>query len=112
MADTELRKEWERRIANLKASGQTHTKWCETNNVNYHQLKYWLKKIDNPSKSQETNSKWVSMIIEDELSNNKNETLKVRVGQALIEVNPDFNPTFLCLAKRWLIGCFMEQVNG
>jgi hypothetical protein len=42
----ELRKEWERRIAVFRASGQTQSKWCEANEISVHQLKYWLKRID------------------------------------------------------------------
>jgi hypothetical protein len=33
MLKTELRKEWEQRIAVFKASGQTQAKWCEANDL-------------------------------------------------------------------------------
>ncbi|MEK4221773.1 hypothetical protein N1I86_06875 [Bacillus sp. FSL W8-0116] len=37
MSKAELRKEWELRIADFRASGQTQSKWCEDNHVKLHQ---------------------------------------------------------------------------
>ena len=39
----ELRKEWEKRITDCKASGQTQVKWCESNDISIHQFRYWMK---------------------------------------------------------------------
>jgi hypothetical protein len=89
----ELRKEWERRIDIYKASGTTQTKWCKVNDVNIHQLKYWLKRLKAPTEIKET--EWVPITIEDELSHGINDSLQVKIGQAIIEVKPDFNPSLL-----------------
>ena len=43
--NSELRKEWEQRIAAYKESGQTQVKWCEANDISIHQFKYWMKRI-------------------------------------------------------------------
>lgn len=91
----ELRKEWKRRVAIYKTSGMTQSKWCEANDLSYHQFKYWLKRLDTSTEVKETNSKWIPISIDDDSNNNKNDSLQVRVGQAIIEVKPDFNPTFL-----------------
>ncbi|MFZ3591744.1 IS66 family insertion sequence element accessory protein TnpA [Bacillus sp. DJP31] len=45
MSKSERRKEWERRIANLRKNGLTHFKWCELNDVTIHHLKYWLRQF-------------------------------------------------------------------
>jgi hypothetical protein len=38
MQKTELRKEWELRIAVFKGRGQTQSKWCTANKIKLHQL--------------------------------------------------------------------------
>jgi hypothetical protein len=52
MSKAELRKEWELRIADFRASGQTQSKWCADNHVKLHQLKYWLKKFEKTIRSR------------------------------------------------------------
>ncbi|WP_449598736.1 IS66 family insertion sequence element accessory protein TnpA [Niallia sp. Marseille-Q9988] len=42
----ELRKEWEQRISDYKASGQSQAKWCEDNRVSYHQFGYWKRRLN------------------------------------------------------------------
>lgn len=88
-----LRKEWEQRIADHKASGQSQTKWCEANGVSYHQFGYWKKRIKDQHKEKENNS-WVSVIIEETQPTQCN-SLMIKVGTVSIEVNPGFNPTLL-----------------
>jgi len=44
MTKAERRQEWERRIAEYRASGQSAKEWCATHNVTPRQLWYWLKK--------------------------------------------------------------------
>lgn len=39
----ELRKEWEQRINDYKASGQSQAEWCEDNWISYNQFGYWGK---------------------------------------------------------------------
>lgn len=94
MSKTELQTEWVRRIANFKASGQTQTKWCVANDMKIHQLKYWLKRIENSHSTQESPTKWVPVTIE-EPSEKLDETLQIKVGQAIIDVKPGFNQSLL-----------------
>lgn len=95
MQNEKLRKEWEQRIAIYKTSGMTQSKWCETNDLSYHQFKYWLKRLNTTTKVKESNSMWIPITIDDDLRPIKNDNLQIKVGQAIIEVKPDFNPTFL-----------------
>ncbi len=94
MANTELREEWERRIAVFRSSGQTQVEWCKINNLNLHQLKYWLKKIERPDSNHDTNPNWIPVNLEDSSIEN-NAGLVVRIGAASIEVKPGFNAAIL-----------------
>lgn len=94
MSKTELQKDWERRISLFKASGQTQSKWCEANDLKLHQFKYWYYKIENNKTTPAPSTKWVSVSVEDH-TQEVNETLQIKVGQAIIEIKPDFNPSFL-----------------
>lgn len=57
MEKAELQKEWERRIAVFKTSGQTQVKWCATNDLKVQQLKYGEKRFKDltQNKSQTIN---------------------------------------------------------
>jgi hypothetical protein len=89
----ELRKEWERKIADYKASGQTQAKWCESNDISIHQFRYWMKRIrDHPM--EKASNPWVPVVIEDSKPE-VCESLQVKVGSVSIEVNPGFNPSLL-----------------
>jgi hypothetical protein len=93
MEQTELQKEWELRIADYKASGLTQSKWCEENNLTLHQFKYWFYKIER-KKTSSQKSNWVSVTL-DENTQDMSETLRIKIGQASIEVKPGFNPSLL-----------------
>jgi hypothetical protein len=101
MPKTELRKEWEGRIAVFKASGQTQSKWCAANDLKLHQFKYWLKRIEDSNSTQNNSTQWTSVTI-DEAAKAVDEALQVKVGQASIEVKPGFNPTLLADVVRTL----------
>jgi hypothetical protein len=90
----ELRKEWEKRITDCKASGQTQVKWCESNDISIHQFRYWMKRIKDTNDAKKTNNSWVPLVIED-AKTNVSDSLLLKVGSVSIEVNPDFNPTLL-----------------
>ena len=100
-----LRQEWEARIADFRASGQSGTAWCATHNLRPNQLWYWLKKIitvENPSITQ---TQWMSVEINDFGPTGKRNGLLIKVGQAVIEVQPGFNPALLKEVVRTLTIC-------
>lgn len=92
-SNPELRKKWERRISDLRSSGQTQGNWCKANDISIHQLKYWIKRIEGSEYKPKTSSQWVPVELED--TTDKNETLQIKVGFASIEVKPGFNPSLL-----------------
>ena len=89
----ELHEEWERRIADYKASGQSQVKWCESNDVSVHQFRYWMKRMKEQHTKNADNS-WVPVIIEDPKPS-LCESLLIKVGSVSIEVNSGFNPILL-----------------
>ena len=95
MSRNELQEEWERRIALFKASGMSQKKWCQVHHVSIHQLKYWLYNANKPKRVQDTNPKFIPVTVEEELPTYENNTIQVKVGEAVIEVKPDFNPDLL-----------------
>jgi hypothetical protein len=94
MTRTERRKEWEDRISDLRKSGLTQSKWCELNDVNIHQLKYWLRQLKSNTVSSETTSKWVPVTIEESVRTT-HESLYLEVNQVKIEVKAGFNSALL-----------------
>lgn len=89
----ELRREWERRIAEYKTSGLSQVKYCEANGLSIHQFRYWMKRMRNKY-TENTSNSWVPVVIEDSKPA-ECESLLVRVGSVSIEVNPGFNPSLL-----------------
>lgn len=89
----ELRKEWEQRISDYIASGQSQAKWCEENEISYHQFGYWKKRLKDQS-TEKTNNSWVPVIVE-EPKTARCESLLIKVGSVSIEVNAGFNSTLL-----------------
>ncbi|MDE3840857.1 IS66 family insertion sequence hypothetical protein [Bacillus methanolicus] len=104
MSRAELRKEWELRITEFRASGQTQSKWCADNNVKLHQLKYWLKKIENTNRISTPSTNWVSITMDEQYAESKDTSLslQIKIGQASIEVKPGFDPSFLAEVVRAL----------
>ncbi|MDL0421959.1 IS66 family insertion sequence element accessory protein TnpB [Caldibacillus thermoamylovorans] len=101
MSKTELQKEWELRIADFRASGQTQSKWCADNHVKLHQLKYWLKKLEKTNQISIPSPKWVPITLDEQHAESK-DTLQIYIGQASIEVKPGFDPSFLADVVRTL----------
>jgi transposase-like protein len=97
MTKTELRKEWEARVAAYKASGQSASAWCAANNLKPRQLWYWLRKHKNIETAPAVKpSQWLSVEVSELKPNSaQGSALLVRVGQATVEVKPGFNPALL-----------------
>jgi hypothetical protein len=101
MENVELQQEWELRIAEFRASGQTQTKWCEINNFKIHQFKYWLRKIEKTPEQPKPSSKWIPITMENQFDES-NESLKIKIGPASIEVKPGVDLVFFADVVRTL----------
>ncbi|WP_018665036.1 IS66 family insertion sequence element accessory protein TnpA [Heyndrickxia acidiproducens] len=92
MENSELRKQWELRIAAFRSSGLTQAKWCEANQLKLHQLKYWLKRIEVPSSKTNSAPSFAPLLIEEPKQSDQ-DTLQVKIGNISIEVKPGFDPS-------------------
>jgi hypothetical protein len=99
MEKTELHIQWERRIEDYESSGHTQATWCSINKVNVNQLKYWIRKIKGPKRNRSTKSKFTPVVVTEPPVN---ESMEIKIGQASIEVQPGFNPSFLADIVRTL----------
>lgn len=89
MPNTELRREWEARVTEFRASGMSATKWSEAKGLKVHQLWYWLAKFkQEPSEC----AGWLQVKVAETARTN---SLLVKVGQATIEVQSGFDPELL-----------------
>lgn len=101
MKQTDLRKQWEARIKDYRASGLTAAKWCAENEVTTRQLWYWLRKFRESKESPVRPPQWVQVNV-DKPQENSESPLLVKVGAAVIEIRPGYNPTLLSDVVRTL----------
>lgn len=93
MTRAERRREWEEKVAAYRASGQSVSAWCTANNVKPERLRYWLRKLE-AADAPATVPQWLSVEVSD-VAEDPKVNLYVRVGQAVIEVQPGFDPALL-----------------
>ena len=100
------RQEWEKRVADFRASGLSIRKWCAKNGIKPHKLQYRLY----PRKTSERNvspepTTWLQATLTD-ISSTKEEkapVLTVKVGKIAIEVRPGFDEGLLSSIVRVLL---------
>lgn len=103
MTKTERQKEWERRITQYRDSGKSVREWCAENNVSAERLWYWLRKYKtNKDASLVESNQWLPVEVREHSPIEKNNSLTVKVGEALIEVKAGFDPTLLSQVVRVL----------
>ena len=95
MTKAEIRTQWEERVAAFRASGLGVAAWCTANHVKPHQLWYWLRKEKLVATPAETAPRWLSVEIGDLRTGCQGDGLLIRVGHAVVEVQPGFNPALL-----------------
>lgn len=102
MNKSELRMEWEQRIANFLSSGQSASKWCAANEISIHQFWYWKKRLKTTQDTVNGSPKWLSLEMDETTDDSKTTKIVVRVGKATVEVEPDFDPKLLADVVRTL----------
>lgn len=104
-AKEELRKIWETRIADFKSSGLSGTAWCAANGLRPNQLWYWLKKFRTQENRSDTPTRWLPVELNDPGTTGNGDGLIIKVGPAVIEVQPGFNPALLQEVIRAIKAC-------
>jgi hypothetical protein len=102
MTREELRIKWEMHIKMFRTSGEKAVPWCEANQVSRKQLYIWMKRFDASATARTTflpiqvtcDSQPVPLSLES-LKPASSETLRIRIGAAVIEVQAGFEPGLL-----------------
>ena len=95
MTRAERREEWRARVAAFRASGQSMRAWCAAQGVKLHQLQYWLPRVAPVEPPATRSAPWLPLAVQDQESPLGDNKLLVRVGPAVIEVQPGFDPGLL-----------------
>ena len=95
MIKEELRKEWSDRVLQFKASGQAQSAWCREQDINIRKFNYWYIKSKKPVSQTSNPSKWVSLKVAEQKAKPQDSVLVIKIGQAALEVKPEFDQKFL-----------------
>ena len=91
MVKTKVSIMWEQQVMAYKASGKTLLLWCNENNVKAARLRYWIREIKAKHATTEKVTSWVSVDTTELKMTTKGQHLTVKIGNASIEVNSDFD---------------------
>lgn len=81
------RQKWTEIISTQESSGMHQKSWCEANNINIHNFRYWKRRLKEMKYiSETTESLWVALTQGSSTVANEG-SLSVKVGNAHIEVN-------------------------
>lgn len=100
MSSAELQKEWQARVSEFEASGMSAAAWAAATGIGVHKLLYWSKKFQSSAPQPTGCPQWLP--IEFGSSSSSEDCLKVRVGQAVVEVRTGFDPGLLTEVVRSL----------
>ena len=100
MEKNQKRIKWRNIVNEFKKSGKSVPKWCESNGIKVHNLRYWLKKFNDEtlitkSECQKETTEWVTVNTAEMNSKINKSPLKITIGKASIEVNNEFDPNLL-----------------
>lgn len=86
---------WCERVEKYRASGQSVAAWCREHEVKEHQMRYWLRRFSPVFETDSTAATWLPVKVRDEVRSGDPDVIVVRVGDAAIEVRPDFDRRLL-----------------
>ncbi|MEC0371475.1 IS66 family insertion sequence element accessory protein TnpA [Paenibacillus chibensis] len=97
MTREDVQKKWEARVATFRASGEKVTKWCKVNKVDRRQLYTWMKRLDGSSGNTVSRKppSFINVALTPEAETKRLTSIHIKLGTAVIEVEPGFNPTLL-----------------
>ena len=95
MKKEEVRNQWIDRVAEFKASGLSQTAWCKTKNINLRTFSHWVTKSKNNTQQKGKQSNWIALKSSELEQKPKSSSITVKIGQAALEINSDFDPQLL-----------------
>ena len=86
----------QQQLTNQNLSGLTQAQWCEQNNINIHNFRYWRNRLSltqQKSFCEPIQTKWalVTSSEQEVFADHNAPSLRVYIGKALIEVSDGFN---------------------
>jgi hypothetical protein len=87
----ELRTDWILKIAEFKKSGKSQSAWCRDNSINLRTFNYWITKSKKASPQITNKSNWITITPAEANTIQKESTLTVKIGKAVLELNSDFD---------------------
>jgi len=99
IARSQLRVEWEARIADYRSSGLTMAAWCAANQCTKDQLKYWLYKskssLSSGTTTPDSPPRFVPLAVTEAVQTAPTSPLVLRIGAASIELHNGFDSQLL-----------------
>ena len=93
MTNESLLAQWRERFADFSRSGLGVAAWCSAHEIPLHRYYYWRRKLSDgstPAISGDVN--WLALTISEPA---RPSSLPVRIGAAVIDVVPGFDPALL-----------------
>ena len=95
MTKEDSQNQWTARVAEFKVSGLSQTAWCKTKNINNRTFSYWVTKSKNTTQQKVKQSNWIALKSSELEQKPKSPSITVKIGQAALEINSDFDPKLL-----------------
>ena len=102
------RQEWETRIAEFRASGQSVSEWCAAHGIRPGRLWYRLRQQRHQGKANAGSNAapvWLEATVAGAAGSEEqdNKRLLIRIGEASVEVRAGFDPELLSAVVRVLL---------
>lgn len=98
MSKNELQIEWEERLKGFESSKQNLTSWCREKGLSVHQAKYWRRKLQSSDQLGRQSTQWLAVELngsEKTDVHHRSTALSIKVGLAMIEIQPGYNDELL-----------------
>lgn len=98
MENSDLRMLWEGRLKEFAGSRNSLTAWCREQGLPVHQAKYWQHKLRRNESAGAQSPQWLTLEIDgpsETALKRQAATLCIKVGPAVIEIQPGYNVELL-----------------
>lgn len=99
----ELERVWKDRVEEFKASGLSQAEWCRRHGLKPKRLSYWFGKFQEADMRPEEEAQWLQ--VEMGRPEVPTSVIEIKIGKALIEVTPGFDPELLANVVQALATC-------
>jgi len=96
MTDTALQETWRKRLEGFDQSGMSASDWCEQKGITLDRFYHWRKRFRmDHSRAPQPDGWAVVEVVGPARATGASQTIAVRVGAAIIDVQPGFDPEHL-----------------